>query len=263
MREPRIVLWDIETVQNLVASFTLYSRGGLFLPHRNVVRERYIVTASWKLLNEPKVHSVSVLDDPKRFKRAPHDDRYVCQKLHEMLSTADVIVAHNGDDFDIRWTEGRMLVHGLDPLPPILKVDTKKIAKSRFNLNSYRLDYLCRYLGLGQKMEIDPERWMEILRNDSKARAAIQQMVEYNKVDILLLEGLFKRLQPFMPNHVNRQLFGGAPGTCPRCGSAKVERREFHYSTTRVYPRFRCLNAACGGWFRDKSMLASAATRVL
>lgn len=261
MAEPRIVLWDIETVQNLVASFTLWQRGGLSLPHRNVMQERYIVTASWKLLSEPKVQSVSVLDDPKRYKRAPNDDRYVCEQLHKMLSSADVIVAHNGDDFDIRWTEGRMLFHGLDPLPPILKIDTKKIAKARFNLNSYRLDYLCRYLGLGQKMEIDPERWLEILRNDKHARSAIKQMEAYNKVDIELLEKLFKKLQPFMPNHVNRQLFGGRPGTCPRCGSQGIERREFHYAQTRVYPRMRCKK--CKGWFRDKSLCGTAATRVL
>ena len=261
MREPRIVLWDIETVQNLVASFVLYSRGGLSLPHRNVVQERYIVTASWKVLNEPKVQSVSVLDDPKRFKTSPSDDRYVCEQLHTMLSSADVIVAHNGDDFDIRWTEGRMLKHGLEPLPPILKVDTKKVAKTRFNLNSYRLDYLCRYLGLGQKMEIDPERWLEILRNDQHAKKAIQQMVEYNKVDILLLEKLFKQLQPFMPNHVNRQLWGGKPGTCPRCGHDQLERREFHYATTRVYPRLFC--PKCKSWSRDKSPVQSAAQRTL
>lgn len=261
MAEPRILIWDIETVQNLAASFTLWSRGGLFLSHKNVMQERYIVTACWKWLDDKKVHATSVLDDRKRFKANPADDRHVCEQLHKVLSEADVIVAHNGDDFDIRWTEGRMLYHGLSPLPPITKVDTKKIAKSRFNLNSYRLDYLCRYLGLGKKKEIDGERWLEILRNDERAVGAIKEMVAYNKVDILLLEKLFHKLRPFMPNHVNRELYGGTG--CPRCGSTKVQSRGVHRATTNVYQRFCCTD--CGGWFREKraDKVATSRTRVL
>src|SRR5262249_8075168 len=151
-----------------------------------------------------------------------------------------VIVAHNGDDFDIRWTEGRMLKHGLDPLPPIVKIDTKKVAKKRFNLNSYRLDYLCRYLGLGQKQEIDPERWLESLRNDKNAEGVSKEMVEYNKVDILLLEKLFLKLRPFVADHVNRQLFNTEGNTCPRCGSKRVHSRGMHRSITRSYHRNQC-----------------------
>lgn len=255
MAEPRIVLWDIETVQNLVATFTLWERSGLSLPHRNVLQERYIVCASWKDLNEKRVHSVSVLDDPKRYRKNPFDDQHVVETLHEVLAEADVIVAHNGDQYDTKFTEGRILYHGLSPLPPLTKIDTKTVAKNRFNLNSNRLDYLGLYLGVGKKKEIDPQRWLDILSQGPKAVEAIREMVRYNKQDILLLEKVFHKLRPYVPNHVNRQLFGEFEG-CPRCGSRKVQSRqgrEYHRTTTRVYPKFQCQE--CGGWFRDKTFI--------
>jgi hypothetical protein len=111
---PVIRLWDIETTHNLVAVFRLF--GEDYIPHENIVKERYVVTAAWKDLGEKKVHAVSLLDDKKRFKRDPDDDYHVCATLHNMLSTADVIVAHNGDHYDIKFTEARMLKHGLPPI---------------------------------------------------------------------------------------------------------------------------------------------------
>ena len=88
MAEPRILLWDIETTHNLAAVFRLGNDD--YIPHDNVVQERYIVTAAYKWLDKPAVHAVSVLDDPRRYKRNPHDDyhgRYhlVIQLLCQMF----------------------------------------------------------------------------------------------------------------------------------------------------------------------------------
>src|SRR4051812_2648154 len=107
MPEPRIILWDIETTHNLAAVFKLY--GEDYISPENLLQERYIVCASWKVLGGKAVADVSTLDDPKRYKKTPHDDYHVCKTLHGVLSNADVIVAHNGDKYDIKFTEARML----------------------------------------------------------------------------------------------------------------------------------------------------------
>jgi hypothetical protein len=49
------------------------------------------------------VHGVSVLDNPRRYQRNMHDDFHVVKALHKVLSKADVIVAHNGDAYDIKF----------------------------------------------------------------------------------------------------------------------------------------------------------------
>lgn len=250
MAEPRIILYDIETTHNLVAVFRLFGEDNRYINHENMVRERYIVSVAWKVLGEKTVHAVSVLDDPKRYKANPHDDRHVCDVLHDVLSSADIIVAHNGDAYDIKFTEARMLYHGLSPLPPILKIDTKKIAKDRFLFNSNRLDYLGMFLKVGRKLETEKGLWLKVLAARSDAPQAIRKMVRYNKGDILLLERIFYKLRPYMPNLLNRELIGqeGGKGLCPRCGSIKVQSRGIHRSITQAYRRFACQD--CGGWFR-------------
>lgn len=253
---PRVILWDIETVQNLAAVFRLTQND--YIQPANIVQERYIVCAAWKVLGEDKVHSVSILDDPKRFKKDHHDDLYVCKTLHDVLAGADVIIAHNGDLYDIKFTEGRFLIHDLEPLPPITKIDTLKAARDRFLLNANNLDYLGQLLKVGKKEKTTPELWLRVLRGEQKA---IKEMLYYNKKDVVLLEKVFLKLQPYISNHVNRQLFGELG--CPRCGSLKIQSRGVHRAVTQIYQRFQC--QSCKGWFRDlkADRSKSVKTRVL
>src|SRR3990167_596352 len=108
---PRLLFWDIETSLSTVAVFQLTHND--YIDPSNLLSHRYIICASWKWQGESKVHSVSVLDDPKRFAKDPYDDRHVCEVLHRVLSSADVICAHNGDAFDLKYAETRFLFHGL------------------------------------------------------------------------------------------------------------------------------------------------------
>lgn len=164
--------------------------------------------------------------------------------FHKVLSEADCVVAHNGDGFDMKYLKTRMLKCGLPALPPITSIDTYKIAKQQFLFNANRLDYVGKFLGLGGKKPTPHGLWLDVLRGDRKA---IRTMVEYNKRDVTLLEGVFLRLRPYMPNHVNRELFGNTG--CPRCGSKKVQSRGFHRPISRVYRRWQC--QSCSGWFRS------------
>lgn len=241
-REPRILLWDIETSLELAAVFDL--KYNEFIDPANLVTERYVICAAWKWLGAKQIHTTSVLDRPALFKKAPSNDQHVIRTLHNVLSQADVIVAHNGDQFDTKYVETRMLFHGLAPLPPITSIDTCTVAKQRFKFNSNKLDYLGAFLNVGRKKPTTNGLWLRVLKGD---RSAIREMVEYNKGDVALLERVFTKLRPYIANHVNRQLFGQTG--CPRCGSPKIQSRGTHRAISRVYQRWQC--QACGGWFRS------------
>lgn len=243
MSDPKILFWDIETSHNVIAKFSLRDE---FTPHTNIIQERYMICGAWKLAGEKRVQTVSVLDDPKRYSKTPHDDFHVVKTLHGVIEEADVIVAHNGDKFDTKWLNGRVLFHGLPPLPPKPSVDTYKVAKRHFSLNSNRLDYLGQYLGVGRKRSTPAGLWMDVLRGDAKA---VEKMVRYNRGDVTLLESIFEKLRPYISENINRQLWQNHDG-CPRCGSANVHSRGWHASVTQVYRRFQCVD--CGGWFRKR-----------
>ena len=181
-RRPRILFWDIESSLMPVAVFQLAHND--WINPENILSDRYIICASWRWEGSKKVESVSVLDDPKRFKRDPHDDLHVVEVLHEVLSQADVLIAHNGDAFDKRYVDTRILYHGLEALPPIASVDTYKIAKTKFNFTSNKLDYIGQYLKLGKKLDTSHGLWLRVLSGDE---SAIREMVTYNKQDVILL----------------------------------------------------------------------------
>lgn len=258
VREPKILIYDIETSLQTVAVFQL--AGNDWIQPSNIVQERHMISACWQWLGESKVHSVSLLDDPKRFKADPHDDYHVAKTLHGVMSEADVIVAHYGDSFDNKYVATRILVHGLDPLPPIQTVDTKKIAKQRFYFNSNSLDYIGKQLNCGGKINTPGGLWLTILKegNSQKAIDAIKTMVIYNKRDVTLLRDVFLKLRPYIPNYISRELFGKEG--CPRCGSKKIQSRGTYYAQTRTYRRWQCMGE-CKGWFRTLKADKDSATQ--
>lgn len=251
--EPKILYWDLETSLELVAVFQLAKND--WIDPASLVTERYIICASWKWKGESAVHSVSVLDNPKLYANDPYNDRHVVETLYKVMHEADVIVAHNGDQFDTRYLRTRALFHSMPPLPPITSVDTYKVAKSMFMFNANRLNYVGGLLGVGQKKHTTAGLWMRVLKGEKKA---IKEMVAYNKQDVLLLERVYNKLAPYMPNHISRELFG--LHGCPRCGSKKVQSRGFHRAFTRTYRRFQCQNPTCMGWFRALRSTPDTAT---
>jgi hypothetical protein len=239
--KPSVLLYDIETSHNLGAFFQLYDD---HTPYTNIIKERYIICAAWQWLGESKIHSVSVLDDNKRFKRDPNDDTYVVKRLHEVLSNADAVIGHNSARFDDRYVRTRALFHGLEPLPPFKSVDTLRIAKRKFMFNSNRLDYLGKFLGLGTKQKTSPGLWLRVLGGEAKA---VKEMVRYNKQDVHLLREVFLKLRAHDSTAMNLGLFHGVG--CPYCGSPKTQSRGWRYTKTRAYKRFQCQSESCGGWF--------------
>jgi len=255
LNKPRILLYDIESSLQLVSVFQLKYND--FIDPDSIIQERHVISVCYKWLGEKKVHTISLLDDPKRFDKDPHDDKYVVEEFHKVLLEADCIVAHNGDNFDIKYLKTRMLFHGLPTLPPINSIDTYKVAKQQLLFNANRLDYLGKFLGLGSKKPTSKGLWMRVLLGEKKA---IKEMVSYNIQDVVLLEKVFLKLQPYMPNHISRELFGKTG--CPRCGSSKIQSRGVHRAITRTYQRWQCQN--CSGWFRSlKSETKSTTMRVL
>lgn len=237
----RVLFFDIESSLMPVAVFQL--AGNDWIHPENILGERHLISVCYRWMGEKKIHSISLLDDPKRFAKDPHDDYYVAKAFHDVMSEADVLVGHNSKKFDVKYLKTRMLVHGLPPLPPISQLDTYIVAKRHFNLASNKLDYIAGLLKVGKKMDTPKGLWLDVLRG---SKAAIKTMVAYNKVDVEILEGVFKKLAPYMEDHVSRELFGGTG--CPRCGSVKVQSRGVHRAITRVYQRYQCQK--CSGWFR-------------
>lgn len=203
-----------------------------------------MICAAWKWKHETQVNSVAV-------KEAPNDYGVVCM-LHSVLSSADAIVHHNGDRFDLKKLNARVIQYGLPPIKNLVQIDTLKIARKHFGFTSNRLDYLGEYLGCGRKINTPKGLWKAATEGDKKA---IKEMVAYNKQDVLLLEEVYKKLEPYATiklnlNHFTKTVTGEPVRVCPRpnCGSPNIKKNGFDYSFNP--PKQKVLCKDCGGHSR-------------
>jgi predicted RNA-binding Zn-ribbon protein involved in translation (DUF1610 family) len=199
-----------------------------------IVEEPYILTFSYKYLGDKHVKAYSLIDFKGNKKK-------LVEKLHEVLEDCDVGVAHNGNSFDFRWANRAFIQFGLKPVKPFKTVDTLLIARNKFNFSSNHLDDLGEFLGVGRKMKHEGfSLWKKVMALDRKAT---NQMVDYNKKDVELLERIYNKLTPFATNIPQLR---PSDISCPLCGSDHVQRRGFFVSRTSMSQRYQCQD--CGKW---------------
>lgn len=218
----------------VVASWGLYGQDH---NHDSIISDWFIISCAWQWYGEDSIQAISVSAKDHT------DDKRVVQRMHEVLSKADVLCGHNGDAFDLKKFNARAIFYGLEPIPPKPSIDTLKEARKHFKFSSNRLDYLGQYLGLGKKMDTPKGLWMDVLKGKSKA---IKTMVEYNKKDVVLLRRVYEKLKPFMRNHPNRNLFSQEE-CCPTCSSENYQSRGYRLTRTTRRRQYQCQD--CGSWF--------------
>lgn len=221
-KSPRIILFDIETSLIVATTFSLRPDS---IPHDGIIQDWSILCGAWKELGSQEVHAVQV--------KKVGDDKQVVKQLRDVLVNADIIVAHNGAKFDIKKLNARLIYHKLPPLPVIPMVDTLKEVRKIAAFTSNRLDYLGKHL-LGEgKLHTDSGLWMKVLQGDKQA---IVDMVEYNKVDVLLLEKVYLYLRPYMKNHPHVGVILGdkKDESCSNCGGTQFKKRGKRLTATGV-----------------------------
>lgn len=232
---PRILFYDIETAPLIGFAWQKWETDII-----DTVRDWYILSFAYKWEGESSIHAHS-LPDFSLYKKNPEDDREIVKKLWEIINEADIVVAHNGDQFDIKKMNARFIAHGLTPPEPYKTIDTKKIAKSSFRFDSNKLDELGRYLGVGRKLaHTGFHLWKGCMRGDMQSW---KLMVRYNKQDIKLLEDVYLKLRPWMKSF---PIVSAENGECKHCGEIKSQRRGFSYTTKYKAQRLQCIK--CGAW---------------
>jgi uncharacterized protein YprB with RNaseH-like and TPR domain len=185
-KERRKLFFDIETSPNLVTSWRVGNK--INIPAEAIVKERAIICISYKWSDEDKVTSIAWNKG---------DDKDLLIEFSKIIESADEIVTQNGDRFDVKWIRTRCMFHDI-PFPiKFNSIDTLKLAKASFYLNSNRLDYMGKFLGVGQKNHTSYELWSKIIFNNDKQ--ALQEMMDYCNQDVLLLEEVYNKFKKYCP----------------------------------------------------------------
>jgi RNase H-like protein len=241
----RIGLLDIETSPIQASVWGLFDQNiGLEM----IGKDWFILAFSWKWLGEKEL----IYKDKSRSWRN-EDDTILLKSLWNLLDEAEVVVAHNGRQFDLKKINARFALNGIKPPSPYKIVDTKEVAKRVFGFTSNKLafltDKLCKTKKLDHGKFPGYLLWQQCLLGNP---LAWKEMAKYNKADVLSLEELYLVLRPWISDHPNHGLFvEDAEPCCNRCGSTKLHRRGSYRTALSRYARFQCLG--CGGWLRGRA----------
>lgn len=211
-------------------------------------QETYMLCFAVKWQGQKRV-LIHALPDYPRYKRSPQDDTALIKELWRVFNEADIIVAHNGDAFDIKTSNARFLFRSLPPPKPYQTIDTLKIARRRFKLNSNKLDDIAKTLKLGRKFHTGGFKlWQDCMRGQ---RTAWERMKRYNKQDVVLLEKVYEKLKPWAPTHPNLTLYKEETDrpACPRCLHPEVHKYGWYYTPGRKTKQYKCKK--CYSVFRD------------
>ncbi len=239
MPEPRILFVDIETAPIKGYTWELFDTNVM-----HVEQPTFMLSYAYKWADKKTVWTAALCDYPG-YKKDLSNDAALVTGLHELMASADIIIAHNGDSFDIKKSNARFIVHGLPPLPPFKTVDTLKVARRYFRFDSNKLDNIGRYLQVGRKMpHTGKDLWLGCMAGDPKSWATMRR---YNAQDVRLLEAVYLKLKSWHTGHPDLRAYTGRTG-CPTCQSQHVQCRGVNTNKTRQTQRMHCLS--CRRWYQ-------------
>lgn len=230
----KVLIYDIETAPIVGTMWGKYEQNLIWS-----IQDWYILCFSYRWLGEKRTHSVG-LPDFKLFKKDPSNDLEVVRELHRLFNEANVVVAHNGNAFDQKKSQARMILHGFDPPSPYQQVDTKLMAKRSFNFTSNKLDDLGEYFGIGKKYKTDADLWRKCMSGDMKAW---KYMRKYCDRDVEMLEKIYLKMRPWDQQHPNMANIAGRPQDCRLgCKNPGFVSAGWKYTKTGRYRRWQCKN---------------------
>lgn len=238
----KVLFLDVENSPNLSYTWGKYEQNVI-----DFKKEWYMLSFAYRWLGVGSIGAYS-LPDFKLYKKDKTNDIELLKELWKLLDEADIIIGHNLDRFDLRKTNARFLAHGLGVPSPYKTVDTLKVAKKYFFLNSNKLDHVCKYLNIGGKIKTGGfDLWLACMSGDKSAWA---RMIKYNKNDISLTEKLYEKLKPWIASHPNVNVLTGKKDACPKCASSKVQSRGYVIAGGNKKRKYQC--QSCGGWYQGK-----------
>lgn len=232
----KILLLDIETAPNTAYVWGLFKEN---IPLARLIDSGYVLSWSAKWLGQEEVMFDSLNRSSKK---------RMLRGIYDLLEEADAVIHYNGTKFDIPTLNKEFVLEGMNPPATCRQIDLLKTVRSQFRFPSNKLDYVVKALKIGEKVKhVGFEMWIACMNGDEKAWNDLE---EYNRGDVIVLEKLYYKLLPWIKNHPNVGLHDGKQDACPNCGGHHLERRGFSFTAAGKFQRYQCKD--CGTWSRAK-----------
>lgn len=242
----KILVLDVERLPGITKQYW-WDRGDLknrYIHYEAVEREprTTIVCAKW--LFDDEVLRFAEWDKGGR--------RKFLRNVHNLMSKADIVVAHNGSKADLPWLLGdfrfprigyKGAFEALPDLPPFKVVDTLTHLRTRYKsgLPFKGLDAALQILGHpGKTDRYDPHAMERAVAGSEEDR---QRLMDYCAGDVIGGQWLYDRERPMMKNHPAIFVDGKDKLTvCNRCGHETELIPKRYIANVMSYAMRRCLS---------------------
>lgn len=209
------------------------------IPLDRLVSSGYVLCWAAKWLGKEELYFSSVHQTSRK---------RMLRGIHKLLEEADAVIHYNGSQFDIPTLNKEFLLHGMLPPASYRQIDLLRTARSQFKFTSNKLDYVAKILKVGEKVKHRGfDLWIKCMADDPEAW---KEMEAYNLQDVVVLEGVYHKLLPWIKNHPNHGVVDGKEQVCPNCGGHHLQKRGHALTASGKYQRFQCTE--CGTWSRSK-----------
>ena len=239
----KVLILDIETAPISAYVWGIWNQN---VGTHQIQSDWFCLTWAAKWLFEDKVYSAKL----KPAEVLEQDDKRIIEGIWKLVNEADIVIAHNGEKFDMPKVNSRFIINGLRPPLPYQQIDTLKHIRRQFGFTSNKLDYVNKLLNLERKKETNFDLWERCMKGN---KDALKEMEDYNVQDVRILEETYLLIRAWIKPHPNMGLFilDEKEHRCPNCGSSDLEIMGKTYNTpANVYELMRCSN--CGASSRKR-----------
>ncbi len=230
----KILFYDLET-KPLQA--WLWSPGKQFVGHKQLVKEhsRYGIICATYCWNDGK--PAKCID----WGYEEQNTAKVVEEFDKIINTADHIIGKNNRRFDDKMINAARMLEGLPANPGWMSTndDLEQQMRRHFRLPSQSLDYISNQLGLGGKIKMEFQDWIDIVEKNENGLKSFNKMCKYGMKDVVDTRELWNKLQKYIAPKFDAEI-----PCCSNCGSFNRKKTGFSYSASGAKQRYTCKD--CG-----------------
>lgn len=256
----KILPYDIETSHMLVRTFYIGQK--VSIRHEQIVKPSQVISIQYMWATDKKATALVWEDKSDEMLANYFIDRDILYEFAvNVLPQADIVLTQNGDSFDHKVLNNRIKDEKLPILPQKPSIDILKLSRKSFRSPSHKLDYRSEIEGLGGKIKMVEQDWVDIEENGVSPH---KKMVPYGCKDTEDTLKLFWLELPYykdLPVAVEKVImsFLDLPkkekiGTieCEYCQSTRVQSRGTSKAADGTRRRFQCQD--CAKWMTRKEV---------
>lgn len=235
--KPRILFYDIETAP---LKAWVWSPGKQFVGHKQLVKghSRHGIICITYCWNDGG--PAECID----WGYEEQDTDRVVREFDEIIKQADHTIGKNSERFDTKMINAARMFADLPGMPQWTKyTDDLEVQMRRyFRLPSQSLDYISSELGLGGKVKMEFQDWIDIVEKNSNGQKALAKMCKYGKKDVVDTRTIWNRLSKHFDPKFNMATYMNDGIRCKHedCGSANLKKNGTRVAAKTRYQEYHC-----------------------